>query len=87
MAFKMFILQGGVCGSSFCIREVTFLTGIGSMQHHAAASLPASLRTSGLCSREAVVAFDLKLMAYWKLQFCCFMAILVASFLVSWLTV
>lgn len=30
------------------------------MQHHTAASLPASLKTRGLCSREAVVIwFDL----------------------------
>lgn len=51
----MFILEDGMYGSSFCIREVTFLTVIGSMQHHTAASLPASLRTRGLCYREAVV--------------------------------
>lgn len=58
-----------------CIREVTFLTVTGSVQHRTSASLPASLRSRGLCSREGVVAFNLKSMAYWKLQFCCFVAI------------
>lgn len=33
------------------------------------------------------MAFDLKPVAYCKLQFCCFVATLVASFLISWLTV
>lgn len=67
---------------------------IDSMQHHCntSASLPATLRNRGLCSREGVVrehvvAFDLKPVAYCKLQFCCFVATLVASFLISWLTV
>lgn len=87
MAFKMFILQGGVYGTSFCIREVNFLSVIDSVQHRTAASLPASLRSRSLCSGEGGVAFDLKPMAYWKLHFCCFVAILVASFLVTCMTV
>lgn len=74
-------------GNSFCIMEVTFLTVTGSVQHHTSASLTAGLRSRGLCSREGVGAFDLKPMAYWKLQFCCFVAILVPNFLVKFLLI